>query len=49
MTHIQTFYSITTAFFDTFISISLQLTFYKNVDSNFRKYLEKNSDTDASS
>lgn len=45
----DTFYSITIAFFDKFISISLQLTFYKNVDSNFRKYLEKNPDTDASS
>jgi len=49
----DTFYSVITAFFDTFISISLQLTFYKNVDSNFRKYLEKNPiikyDTDASS
>lgn len=49
----DTFYSVMTAFFDTFISISLQLTFYKNVDSNFRKYLKENSiikyDTDASS
>jgi hypothetical protein len=36
------FYSIITAFFDTFISISLQLTFYKNVDSDFIKYLKEN-------